>query len=440
MKIAIVGGGLTGLTAAYYLSKTKKYKVYLYEKNSDLGGLLGIFTINGVGLEGYYHHLAISDKDIISLIKELSLGERLLYLTSKVGIFYEKKIYPFSTPLDLLSFPAVSFLTRIRLGLATLYLQKIITIKNWQVLRNIPAQKWFRKAVGEQGFKVIWKPLLKGKFGHHYANKISMAWLWFRIHWRGNSRSKGFQEEQLVYLEGGFKILVDALARQIKNNGGEIYLNSSVKKIKQGKNKISLTLENGETNIVDKCIVTVPNPVFAEITPDLLKANKKRLLKVKYRAAMVMVLRLKKPFMEKIYWLNIHEENSPLLAVVEQTNFVNPRMYGGESILYAGNYPDQNDPIMQMDEELIVDLVSKELKKINPEFKRDWITNYWLFRDKFAQPIVTTDYHTYIPPVKTGIKNLYLANMAQVYPEDRGANQAVRDGKNIAQKIIDNTL
>jgi protoporphyrinogen oxidase len=276
-----------------------------------------------------------------------------------------------------------------------------------------------------------------------------MAWLWHRIHWRGNSRNKSGTGEELVYLEGGFKILIDKLVEEIKNNGGKIYTKAQVKKISPVRNqqiRLSLkdifkgsALKNNlalKTRIFEKCIATVPNPIFVKMTPSLPKEIKRKLLKVRYRGAMVAVLQLKEKFMKDIYWLNIHEEEMKLLAVVEHTNFVSPRYYGGKHLLYAGNYPAQEDSIMDMSEDELSNSLTRELKLINNRFDKSWVKEYWIFRDKYAQPIITTDYYKYIPPVETGIPNLYLVNMAQVYPEDRGVNQAIRDGKKIADSIL----
>lgn len=439
-RVAIIGGGMTGLSAAYYLSKKDEVEVYVFERNSNFGGLLGILQIDGVGLEGFYHHLFKRDLDIISLAEELGLKSKLLYLPSKIGIFYEGKIYPFSTPIDLLRFSPISFFERIRLGTVALYLQNFINERNWEKLRTIPAGKWMNKYAGEKAYNVIWKPLLRGKFGPD-ADNISMAWLWSRLYLRSQSRGKLGSEETLVYLEGGFKILVDRLVAEIEKNGSKLYTDTIIKEIAPHRGKIRLSLKAikgsafNKTLVCDACIATIPNPTFVQLTPALPHKIKKRLLKVKYRGAMSVVLQLRRQFMKHIYWLNINDESMNLLAVVEHTNFVNPKSYDNKHILYAGSYPAQEDPVMTMREDRLIDLITEELKIINPLFKQGWIEKYWIFRDCFAQPIVTTDYHTYIPPVETGIPNLYLVNMAQVYPEDRGTNQAARDGKLIAQRL-----
>ena len=432
-KIAIIGGGMSGLSTAYYLSQNPEYQIDLYEKNSNFGGLLGLLTINGVGFEGYYHHLFKCDQDIIKLIHELNIDHKLLYLPSSIGIHYNSKMYPFSTPKDLLNFTPLPIIDRIRLGAVAVYLQKFVTEKNWRQLRNSPASEWIRKYAGRRAYKIIWEPLLKGKFGEH-ADNISMAWLWSRLHLRSKSRNGA--HEELVYLDGGFKILVDKLLEELQAKKVNLYPNSNLLEIKPSANKgLTLHKVKGQTLNYDKIIVTTPNPVFAKLCPSLPAEYIEKLANVKYRGAMVCVLQLKKQFMKDIYWLNVNDLDSNLLAVVEHTNFVSSNKYSEAHLLYAGAYPAQIDALMTMNKTDLFELIVKELKKINPKFNKSCVDAHWIFRDKFAQPIVDTNYHNYIPPVKTGIDNLYLVNMSQVYPEDRGTNQAVRDGKAIADQI-----
>jgi hypothetical protein len=53
------------------------------------------------------------------------------------------------------------------------------------------------------------------------------------------------------------------------------------------------------------------------------------------------------------------------------------------------------------------------------------VTDHWLFRAPFAQPLVTLGYPDRLPPHDTPIPDLYLANMSQVYPQDRGQNYSI---------------
>lgn len=391
-KIAIVGGGLTGLVAGYELSK-KGYKVTIFEKENFLGGLASGFKMNGTNLEKVYHHIFKTDREIIGLIKELGLQSRLKWYESSIGLYFDKKMYPFVTPMDLLKFKPLNLIDKFRMGLVAIYLQKT---KNWKKFENVTAYEWMKKYCGPNAFEVIWKPLLKGKF-HDYYKSVSMAWLWARIHTRGNSKEK---VELLGYLDGGFEILIKKLEEKILENGGKIIKNNIIDAQKIVKD-------------FDKVIDTTPNK------------------KIDYLGAVNVVFSSKQN-LSKYYWHNINDLKSPFLAFIQHTNLVGKKNYKNQNIYYLGTYVPQNHKYFSIDDKEIYKEFFDYLKKIFPEFDQKQITSKFIFKFKNAQHIVSKKFK--VQSYKVG-DNLYRANFSQIYPEDRGMNFAVREGKEIIKKI-----
>ena len=228
MRIAIVGAGVTGLAAAYDLSKND-HDVVIYDRAPFLGGQASTFEINGARLERGYHHLFQSDIDIIELMEEIDLVHKMRWIDSKVGTLYDGKIYNFVTPIDLLKFKPLKFPDRIRLGLVTLIIQRI---KNWRNLESITAVDWLKKWVGQGAFEGFWGPMLRGKFGDNYYKEVGMAWIWGKIATRFSSRSSRFSREQLGYPIGSFGEICDVLAEKITQRSNHINLSSRVVEIR----------------------------------------------------------------------------------------------------------------------------------------------------------------------------------------------------------------
>lgn len=436
-NIGIIGGGMTGLMAAYRLSKNG-HKVVVFEKSDTLGGLMSGFKINGTSLEKAYHHIFKTDKDIISLVNELNLSDKLIWNESSIGLYYDKKIYPFVTPLDLLQFQPLNLIDKLRLGLVGLYLQKT---KNWERFIPITAANWMKKMCGQRAYKIIWEPLLKGKF-HKYYNSVSMAWLWARIHTRGNSKESGDTKEKLGYFEGGFEIIIKALEKEIKKYGGEIKLSADIKSIKETNNdKVEILVgDNKET--FDKVITAVPNNVLTGLIKDRhasLAMTKyiNKLNSIDYLGAIIVVFSSKQS-LSKYYWHNINDSKSPFLAFIQHTNLINKSNYKNEHVYYLGTYLPHNHKYFTIDEEQIYKDFLAYLKNIFPNFDIKQITSKYIFRLKNAQHVVTTNYPSKIPDYKTPIKNLFLTNFSQIFPEDRGTNFAVREGEKIAAVIARN--
>jgi len=430
MKIGIAGGGFAGLTAAYRLSK-EGHSVVVFEKDGIPGGLANAFDFAGAKLDKFYRHIFSSDTEIISLIEELGLKEELLWLESKMGFYYNGKIYPFSTPLDILfKFTALSFTDRVRLGLMTAYLTKV---NNWKKYEKITVREWVEKFAGKKVYEVVWGPLLKQKFAG-LSDSIAMTWLYGRIHSRVVSRKSGGMKEYLGYMKGSYQKLIDGLENAIIASGGVIKKNEAVTgAVIKDKKVCGLRTLAGE-HAFDAVLLTMAPELLSKIA-DLgdaeLNANIKKL---KYFGAMDLVLRMKKS-LSPVYWMNIADPAFPFVCVVEHTNFVPKEWYGGDTIVYIGKYLSTDSELYKADNETVKARFFAGIKKIFPLFDEADVIESKIFREPFSQPVVLKEHSKIMPGYATPVKGLYIANMSMIYPEDRGMSYSVRLG-NEAAKII----
>ena len=435
MNIGIIGAGALGLSAAYELG-LKGHKVEVFERSPFLGGQASTFDVGGGRLEKGYHHLFRSDKDIISLIQDIGLGHQLKWIESKVGVFHGDKIWDFASPKDLLSFKPLGLLDRLRLGLVTLYLQKS---SNWKKWEGVTAREWLQKHVGNMPYRVIWEPMLKGKFGKYY-DQVCMTWLWGKIYLRVSSRERIWDKEKLGYPIGSFDEIFERLESKIIDMGGQIHLNCAINEITlEGGRASGLAYEDlsGASGIkhFDSIIATTPSYVFTKLASFLPEQYREKLDSVTYLSALVLILVLDRPLTKK-YWLNIADRSVPFVGLIEHTNFIDPSLYGGNHIVYLTNYPTTDDPLYRMSPEELLEKYLPHLVRINPEFSRDWVKEYFHHRVDAAQPIIGVNYSNRIPDIRTPTPNLYLANTTQIYPEDRGTNYSVRLGRQVARMVM----
>ncbi len=435
MKAVVIGGGVAGLAAAYELTK-HGHEAALYEAGPILGGQVRTFEIGGGRIESFYHHLFHSDTEIIALIEELRLGDDLEWIDSKGAMNAEQRNYPFVGPIDLLRFDRVSFLTRMRLGLAALWLRRT---SDWQRYEGMRASDWISSRVGREGYERVWGPLLRAKFGP-YADDISMTWFWGKIYLRFASREGGlFAREQLGYLSGSFGRLVDAVSEAIVEQGGSVASGVPVQRICTEDGRVTgvqVPSDAGSDLVeADAVIATVPSGIFARMLPelgDLDPTYASMIAAQQYQWASVLVLALDRPLSEH-YWLTMTDEDCPFVVAVEQTNFVPASRYGGKHVLYLSNYTDPDDPIIDLDADGVFERYEPYLRRINADFDRSWVTDRWLFVDRAGQPVVHHRYHESIAPHRTPVHGLYLANTTQIYPEDRGQNYSIRMGRRVAR-------
>ena len=437
MRVGIIGGGVAGLAAAYDLTARGHY-AEVFEVAPFLGGQASTFPVGGGRLERGYHHLFVSDTAITELIHELGLGHKLAWLESKVGLFHAGRIWDFSTPMDLLRFKPLSLWDRFRVGLWTLRLQRTTDYRRFE---GITAQEWLSRHMGRRAYEVLFEPLLRGKFGDHY-DQVSMTWLWGKVRLRVASRGKALQKELLGYPMGSFGEVIDTLADRIRQQGGDVHTSSFVSQVLMEDEKATgLTVQMGresdpEQREYDVVIATTPSYVFTRLIPPMPDDYQRMLTDVTYLSAVLLVLELDRPLTAK-YWLNIADNDMPFVGIIEHTNMIDKSLYGGRHIVYISNYPDRNSELYQMEPADLLELFVPHLRKLNPDFDRSWVQNYHHHRVDGAQPIIGRNYSQRIPPHRTPVKGLYLANTTQIFPEDRGTNYSIRMGRHVAQMVMD---
>jgi len=428
--VGIIGGGVAGLTAAYRLLQ-RGYRIHLFEAGPQLGGLVRTFEIGGEPIECFYHHLFTTDTAVVRLIEELGLGDRLTWRPSKVGIFYGDRIYPFVTPLDLLRFTPVSIIDRVRLGLMGLYLRRQ---RDGSRFEDVTAKEWVRRFAGRRNLEVVWGPLLRGKFGD-LDDQLVMTWLWNKIHLRFASRGAGVsQREVLGYLLGSFGAWIDALIGRIRDLGGRLEAGRPVQRIVSEGGRAGIELDGEPAVFFDAVVGTIANKIFRRLAPPLPESYGEKLEGVPYQDALCLVLTLSRP-LSGTYWLNINDRSIPFLAVVEHTNFIEPQRYGGRHVVYLSNYLDKESPLLRMSLEELLALYLPHMRRINPAFEESWVTGRWLFHGPDAQPVFTVGAGARIPDHRTPVPGLYLANMSQIYPQDRGQNYSIVLGETIAETV-----
>jgi protoporphyrinogen oxidase len=439
MRIGIIGCGITGLTAAYVLTK-KGHEVELFEEAATVGGIAGVEQMDGFYLEKYYHHFFKSDKHIISLLEELGIGSELLWRESKMGYYTDDMAYEFGTPQSLLKFKPLPFMDKFKFGMSVL---RLMRIKDWRPLEQVTAKEWLMENAGEKAFEKVWKPLLVTKFGEQY-DSISMSWFWGKIRLRGASKESG--REVLGYINGSSSFLFERLTQSLEDSGVKINLNCRVQSIKKDREGFTLLTQQcrGEQCLpsngsFERILAAVPLPIFGKLAASILPENYiDKISAVEHTSVVCMVLMLKKSF-SRFYWLNIGDESIPFGGLIEHTNLLDKSEYNNKNILYISNYLYKDSKLYGMSSEELLKEYIPHLKKINPEFDESWVEGVYTFRDEYAQPIIKCGYSKMKPEFETPVAGLFTASMCNIYPEDRGMNYAVRDGRAVAMCIMAKT-
>jgi protoporphyrinogen oxidase len=427
-SIAIIGAGLGGMAAAYDLRRQGN-QVIIFEAGSQVGGLAAGFKEPHWDwtVEKFYHHWFASDRHILGLIDELGWSDQVLFPRPFTVLYHNGKFYPFVSISKAVLFPGLGWgLNKIRFGLVGLYLR---STNNWQALEKVTADFWMRKWAGETVYKLMWEPLLLGKFGENYARQVNMAWMWARLKARST---------RLGTFQGGFQTFADRFAEQLRQMGVQIELNTPVYRLDPAEGG-GLSVETANDRAYFNQLLATTSPeLLARLAPALPPDYLHGLLSLKSMGAVVMVLALKQRLSEEgYYWYNIPKSAGfPFLAVVEHTNFVPKEKFGGDHIVYIGDYLEPSHEFFQLSQDQLLQLFLPSLPRFNPKFTPDWVRKTWLFRTTYAQPVPLVNHSMNIPTIETPINGLYFASMSQVYPWDRGTNFAVEIGRRAARIML----
>jgi protoporphyrinogen oxidase len=423
-KIAIIGAGAMGLACAYDLLK-QGHSVDIYERDDRIGGMSASFDFDGLKIERYYHFVCAPDYTLFDMLKEMDIEDKLKWVETKMGFFYEGKLYKWGNPLFLLAFPKADLITKMRYGLHLFLSSKR---KQWKDLDHLNAKDWIQKAVGKKGYDIFWKSLFELKF-YEFADNISASWIWTRLKRVAVSRKNIFTE-RMGYIEGGSETLLNVMLDKIQEMGGNCYLQSNVEKVNIMDGKVTGILINEKELAYDSVVSTIPLPYVPKLIPDLPSTDMEKIKAIDNVGVVCVLLKLKQPLTEN-FWLNINDSQMQIPGMIEYTN-LNPLK---EKVLYVPFYLHQSHPKYKETNETFLKEVIEYAKLVNPEFDENWIISSHVSRYQYAQPVCPPGFLDTLPSIKSDIKGLFIADTCYYYPEDRSISESMRVGLEMSSMI-----
>lgn len=424
-RIAVLGAGPMGLAVAYQLT-LDGHKPVVFEADDRVGGMTAPFDFNGLEIERYYHFHCISDHAFLQILDELGIAEKMHWVETKMGYWYQGQLQAWGNPMALLKFRGLGWIAKFRYGLHAFLSTKR---NDWRPLDNVEAISWIKRWVGKEAYEVLWRKLFELKF-YDYTEGLSAAWIWSRIRRIGRSRYNLFREK-LGYLEGGSNTLLQAMKQAIEARGGEIRLRAPVKKVVIEGSRITGVESEGGFEAFDKVISTVPLPYVPRLMPDLPAGILAKYKAVKNIAVVCVIVKLRKAVTAN-FWLNTNDPEMDIPGLVEYSN-LRPL---DQHIVYVPFYMPGEHPKFSDADQVFLDKVRRYIKKINPELTDEDFIDIRASRYRYAQPICDPGYLGNLPPVALPIQGLWVADTSYYYPEDRGISESIGFGRKMARDAI----
>jgi protoporphyrinogen oxidase len=401
---AVIGGGISGLASAFRIAGLGT-RVTLIESEDFLGGLGTTFPYAGGDLERFYHCVLPEDEALVRLIQEVGLGDDLKWRGTDMGFMYQRKVYPLNTPMDLLRFSPLPFVDRLRMGLMGIRAKRNGLSPH---LDNVPVGEWVQSMVGENAFRVLWKPLLEAKIGDGYPG-IPALWLSSRM-----NREKSTKRETKGCLTRGYRSLIDGIATALRARGVEIRMRTAVEAIERDGERMALRFTDGTRETFDTVLSTSPLIRFQQMTKSLGLDPRIANLDLDYQGVVSGVFLLKKP-LSRYYWMPTVDSGATCQGVIEMSNLVPLTRSNGLYVTYLVNYTHRDSAMFKKSDAELLEAYRRDLAELFPDAGRT-VVDAFLFRAPFVEPIWKLGYNALCPPTSVIPGRLYLACTAQVYP------------------------
>lgn len=435
MSVAIIGGGIMGISLGYYLAKAG-IAVEVYEASPVLGGLAGPLTLaDGTPVDRFYHAILSSDDQLRTLCTELGIADQLRFATTKMGFYEQGAIHPMNGVVDFLRFPPLGWQDRFRLGLTVLAAQ---AVRDWRTLEGISVADWLVRWSGRNTYEHLWRPMLRAKFDGEGDNaifeKVPATWIWSRLVRMKSTRRGANQKEEAGHLIGGYATLLTAMAAAIRQAGGKIHLGAPVQEIvieqgcAQGVRVADQLLRH------ERVIGTVQAPIFSRLLPSAPPAYRQALTAQPYLGIICPLMVLSQPLSG--YWtLNITDEQVPFTGVIETTAYIDPRYVGNHHLVYLPKYTAPGSQWQQKGDQEIEAIWIAHLQRMFPHFDPRTIIEFRVHRERFVEPLHGLEESHLIPTLETPVANLFLATTAQIYPALTNGESVTRHAAHAAATI-----
>jgi protoporphyrinogen oxidase len=427
VKVAVIGGGISGLASAHFLSAAGA-DVTLFEAADEFGGVAAQFACEGTAYDRFYHVMLPSDDHLLTLIADLGLAGGVYWRQTSLGFVYERQLYSLGSPSDLLRFRPVTLIDRIRLGLTALWASHVARPGP---LDGITVVEWLTRLSGQRAFDRLWRPLLEAKFGAAYS-RIPALWYWASF-----NREKGTGKEIKGYLTGGYQAITDRLVASLAECGVRLLPGQPIDQIDLDPEERVVVRFGEEKEVFDRLILCTPFATVRELTSgrrieSWLDESGPEL---DYQGVLNVVVMLRRPLTDH-YWVAVVNSDVPFQGIVETTRVIDLKDSGSKHLIYLLNYVHRTHPLFSRDDESLRHEYVEALLSLFPDLKKDDVEGSFVFRTPFVEPIWTTGYADRRPPIELVPDRVFLATTAHVYPKVTSWNSSIE----VARQAVDQML
>jgi protoporphyrinogen oxidase len=424
VRTVVVGAGAMGLAAAHHALELG-HEVDVVEADAVPGGMAAHFDFDGLSIERFYHFICKPDTPTFALLDALGIADKLRWRETSMAYFRGGRLHRWGDPLSLLTSSLLNPMEKLRYGLQMFATSRRRTFDD---LEKMTARAWVERGSGRSVYEKLWRPLMDLKFYRH-AENVSAAWMATRIRRIGRSR-KSLLQEELGYIEGGSETLVKALVASIGRQGGRIHLSTPAQRIETTDGRVTGVRAGDRLFPAEAVISTIPVPQVPKLIPDLPEAARAAYETIRNIGVVCIAHKLRRP-VSPYFWVNVVEPGMEIPGIIEFSN-LRPLP---ETVVYIPYYMPTDHPKWSWSDEQLIAESFGYLQRINPALAAEDRLASRAGRLRFAQPVCEPGFAARLPPIRTPIAGLQVADTCFYYPEDRGVSEGARLAREMALAV-----
>lgn len=446
MRIAVIGAGPAGMTAAYELSKqlgTKVTVLDLYEKSNRVGGLSKSIDLWDQRVDLGPHRFFSQDRSINELWLEV-VGDNYDIVNRQTRIYYKKRFF---------DYPIKAFNALRGLGI----FEAVRCVLSYMAERLFPTRDtstfegWVTSRFGKRLYTIFFKTYseklwgiscsdLDADFAAQRIKKLSLFEAIKNALFQGKGNKHATLVDQFAYPARGTGAVYEAMQAQMESRGATVYVNTGVEKVLTSAGKAtSIQLENGEVLPYDHVISTMPISLLVERLPEVPNRVMELSKKLTFRNTILVYLKIDRTDLFTDQWLYVHDSS---VEVGRVTNFRNwlPSLYGdsNSSILCLEYWCYFDDPIWSQDPGELVISATHEIVRTGLVREGD-VKEGEVVRLPRCYPVYFRGYSEVMKPVEEYLSSVEGLHVIGRYGAYKYNNQdhSILMGMRVSENILD---
>jgi protoporphyrinogen oxidase len=421
-SVAVLGGGLSGVAAAYALARAGWKDITVVERGPELGGLAGSFERDGHFYPLGYHHILHRDRTLLYFLDRIGALPQVRWRKIRMLFRVNGRLYDLAHPVDFLRFP-MAFTDKLRFARLML---RTFGKADWSDWLDRSGADLVDTWASPGARAAIFEPLARLKF-ELPASEVSGAWLGARLHYREGSAPFGY-----IPNTTWTKALCDGVTRLLADEGVRVHTSTAVQEIVTAGDRVQeLVLASGERVRADLFVSSIPTEVYLKMMP---REETPQLAQIRYSALLSVVCATKQAIGPDFYWMNMASLDRQACGFFLLSS-LNPTIGGpGESCLnFVTHLQSRDRPLFQKsDDELLAGYFEDFRAVFGFDFQPFWTR---ITRIPMYSPVLRVGYRN--PPVRsTTWRNVYFAGNYRTFPSIVSTGTALASGVEAAGAIL----